>query len=627
MKTASLPDVCRYLWAVLAALACAASTVWAAPAWAQTATLQSQDQRVALWQSLQIVQDPEGRYTHQEAADEVAAGHADSLPHANATYGKWLPHPYWARFDLHNPAATSQRWLISFEQPTQDGIALWQQTGATGGWTALQQPEQERPFALGSGHLYPIWRIELLAGQSHNLVRFPMYAVRDETFVQEQQGLHLGLGFVLTVPLVVMLYGLTLLRVAEDKSLPLFLAMAACEMVGASWVCGLMHEVLPWIGRPASGWIGWAAYVGMLGLSCLHAKVFMQTRQNDRLAHAVLTAGVGVWLLGVPLIVGLWPESVRLTLVLGGTAHAFTMTWLALRGLRRQPGAVMGLFVSVWLVYAASAVLYLLYRVAQLPVYVSLMSSVVQGSLVAALLGSAVGLQIVRRRAELQLLVERAQDRSLLYASAHHDLLQPLQSIGLYMQTLPMAGEAQRQQLHKNMNAALSAVNDFMAGLQQLSADQPAQVQLQHTTLQNALAPVIEEYRHWCRDKHITLRYVPAREALHTDPQQLQRIARNLLSNALRYTQAGGRILIGCRRREGHRWLVVMDTGCGMTQEQATQCFEAFKRFAPPHSAPEGMGLGLYSVKQTAHALGLKTLLRSVPGKGTAVWLSLGSSV
>ena len=220
--------------------------------------------------------------------------------------------------------------------------------------------------------------------------------------MHQQQTIHLGLGFVLAVPLVVVLYVLTLVRTADDKSLPLS-AMAACEMVGAAWICGLMHEAFPWIDRWASGWIGWAAYVAMLGLSCQHAKVFMQTRRTDRLANSMLTVGAVFWFVAVPLIVWGAAGAVRLTLVPGGTAHTFCMTWLVLRGWRRQSDAVMGLFMSVWLVYAVSAALYVLYRVAHFPAYVSLMSNFIQGSLVAALLGCAVSLQIVRRRAEMQL--------------------------------------------------------------------------------------------------------------------------------------------------------------------------------------------------------------------------------
>jgi two-component system, sensor histidine kinase len=162
-----------------------------------------------------------------------------------------------------------------------------------------------------------------------------------------------------------------------------------------------------------------------------------------------------------------------------------------------------------------------------------------------------------------------------------------------------------------------------MAGWQQLSGRQAVQPQLQTVNLHDVLAPIIEEYRHWCQGKHIMLRYRPLNILVYSDVQFLQRIVRNLLSNATRYTDSGGRILVGARRYRGTRWLVVVDTGIGMNAEQASQRFEAFRRFGAVEKIPQGMGIGLYSVKQMAHALGLQTSLRSTPGKGTTIGISI----
>ncbi|MDO8279841.1 MAG: 7TM-DISM domain-containing protein, partial [Burkholderiaceae bacterium] len=427
------------LW--IAILSCLL-TLWLGPVQAQPVELHADGPRTGLWQHLQVLPDAQDRLSPAEASEQMDRHPPVKLPHANVTFGKWLPDPYWARFELHNPTSGNTRWLIAYEVPTQDDVQLWRKDSTDSGtaWTQVPLREQRRTSTFGSGHLYPVWSIDIPRGantqylmqvRGHNLIRFPVYALREEAFVQQQQALHLGLGFVFAVPLVVVLYVLTLVRVAQDKSLPLFLAMAASEMLGAAWVSGLMHELFPWISRWSCGWIGGAGYAAMLGLSCQHAKVFMQTATKDRFSHALLSAGAWFWLALLPALACIYPEAFRLMLVTGGTVHALIMIGLALRGLRRQPGAVMGLFVSVWIVYAVSALLYVLYRVAHLPVYISLMSAFIQGSLVAALLGCAVSLQIMNRRTQMQQQIEAAQNRSLLYAAAHHDLWQPLQSLGL----------------------------------------------------------------------------------------------------------------------------------------------------------------------------------------------------
>lgn len=588
-------------------------------------------ERVPLWSVLQAVADPQGGHTPAQAAALVAAGRARTLPHPDHAFGNWLPYPYWAQLSLRNPDAEAQSWLLTYELPTQDEVRLWLQNGQ-GEWVEHPQVEQQRPLATFSGLLYPTWRLKLQGGQQiplmlridgYNLMRFPLFAVRDDTFVLKQGNLQLWIGVVLAVPLVVVLYVLTLIPVAADRSLPLFLAMAACEMLGSMWVCGALHQVFPWLDRWQTGWLGWAGYVGLLGLSALHARVFLGTREDAPVADRLLLAGAWFWLAVVPAIAFLWPETSRLMLVMGGSLHAFAMLFLAWRHHRQRAETHRLLFLAVWGVYAFSGLLYVLYRLIHLPIHVTLISNFVQGSLVAGLLGCAVSVQILRKRNLLQAGMQRAQDRSLFYAAAQHDLMQPLQSVGLYTQALRSAPSHQHDTLIRGIDDAMRAVEDFMLGMRQLGLDEPPALERCTVGLHAVLDPVVQEFRQWTQGRHITLRYQRVDRAIETDVPTLQRIVRNLLSNALRYTEEGGRILIGCRRRQGRLWLMVIDTGIGMSEADAARCFDAFQRGGEPGRVPEGMGLGLYSVKHLAALLEESTTLSSVAGKGTAVGVSL----
>jgi len=229
-----------------------------------------------------------------------------------------------------------------------------------GRWVEHPQLEALRPLGPSSGLLYPAWRLKLQGRQEvhlmlrldgYNLMRFPLFAVSDEAFVLTQGKLQLWIGLVLAVPLVVVLYVLTLIRVAADRSLPLFLAMAACEMLGAMWVSGVMHQLLPWVDRWQVGWLGWAGYVGLLGLSALHARVFLNTCEDDPVADGLLRAGAWLWLVVVPTIAILRPETSRLMLVMGGTVYAFAMVYLALRHAIKRAETHRLLFLAVWGVY------------------------------------------------------------------------------------------------------------------------------------------------------------------------------------------------------------------------------------------------------------------------------------
>ncbi len=587
--------------------------------------------RVPLWSALQAVADPQGEYGPEQIAARVASGQAARLPHANHAFGQGLPYPYWAQLTLNNPDAKPRSWVLTYELPTQDEVRLWLQDDR-GQWVEHAQLERLRPLAISSGLLYPAWRLHLQGRQEvrlmlrldgYNLMRFPLFAMQDDAFVLTQGKLHLGIGMMLAVPLVVVLYVLTLIPVAADRSLPLFLAMAACEMLGAMWVSGAMHHLLPWLDRWQTGWLGWAGYVGLLGLSALHARVFLDTRAEDPMADRLLRLGAWLWLMVVPLVACLWPYTSRRMLVMGGTVYAFAMMVLALRHAIRRAEMHRLLFLAVWGVYAFSGLLYVLYRLMELPIHVTLISNFVQGSLVAALLGCAVSAQILRRRNLLRASVSRAQDRSLLYAAAQHDLLQPLQSVNLYVQALRDAPLRKQEGLLQGIDEAMRTVNDFMVSMRQMSTNEQPVLDLKVVSLHAVLEPVVQEFRQWTRAHHITLRYLPVHRLVRTDVLMLQRIARNLLSNALRYTDEGGRILIGCRRRRGRLWLMVIDTGIGMSKADAARCFEAFQRGGELERVPEGMGIGLYSVKRMATLLGQSTKLASVRGKGTSVGVSV----
>jgi CheY-like chemotaxis protein/anti-sigma regulatory factor (Ser/Thr protein kinase) len=106
----------------------------------------------------------------------------------------------------------------------------------------------------------------------------------------------------------------------------------------------------------------------------------------------------------------------------------------------------------------------------------------------------------------------------------------------------------------------------------------------------------------------------------------VERILRNLVSNAIRYTKTGG-VLVGTRRRGRDVSLEVWDTGIGIPADQQARVFEEFYQLAnPERNSKKGLGLGLSIVKRLVNLLGAQVDLRSVPGRGSVfkVRLPLG---
>lgn len=103
---------------------------------------------------------------------------------------------------------------------------------------------------------------------------------------------------------------------------------------------------------------------------------------------------------------------------------------------------------------------------------------------------------------------------------------------------------------------------------------------------------------------------------IYSDADFLNVIWSNLISNAVKFTPAGGKIVVSLKEREGFAVLKVRDTGCGMNAETGARIFDKFYQGDRSH-AVEGNGLGLALVKKTIDILGGEIAVESELGKGS----------
>ena len=105
--------------------------------------------------------------------------------------------------------------------------------------------------------------------------------------------------------------------------------------------------------------------------------------------------------------------------------------------------------------------------------------------------------------------------------------------------------------------------------------------------------------------------------SIHSDPRLLEQMIRNLLSNALKYTERG-KVLLGCRRRGGMLSIEVWDTGVGIPAEELQAIFEEYHQLDnAARERSRGLGLGLSIVQRLGEMLGHRVRVRSRPGKGS----------
>jgi two-component system, OmpR family, phosphate regulon sensor histidine kinase PhoR len=144
-----------------------------------------------------------------------------------------------------------------------------------------------------------------------------------------------------------------------------------------------------------------------------------------------------------------------------------------------------------------------------------------------------------------------------------------------------------------------------------------------------ALGPLFWRLRHENEDaaiqRGIDLRVLATNAHVVSNPVLLNCILRNLLTNAIKYTEPGGRILIGCRWKGSELRIDVYDTGIGIPEDQLPRIFGAFTRLTPEHS--NGLGIGLSIVRRALDVLGHRIEVRSIVREGSLFSIYLPAAV
>ncbi len=229
-----------------------------------------------------------------------------------------------------------------------------------------------------------------------------------------------------------------------------------------------------------------------------------------------------------------------------------------------------------------------------------------------------------RREATRAEKAERA--KAQFFAAASHDLRQPVQSLYFFAQVLSdRLKDHPGRDLVASMGQSLDALKLLLDGLLDVSRLDAGVVEPNETDC--ALGPLLErlvaEYTVQAERQGLRLRLVETSLWTRTDPMLLERVLRNLIENALRYTALGG-ILIGCRRSGDTVRVQVVDTGIGIADDQQQAVFDEFFQVGnPERDRAKGLGLGLAIVRRLANLLGHRVTVRSRLGAGSAFSVEL----
>jgi signal transduction histidine kinase len=220
--------------------------------------------------------------------------------------------------------------------------------------------------------------------------------------------------------------------------------------------------------------------------------------------------------------------------------------------------------------------------------------------------------------------------RRQLLANLVHELGRPLGALRSAIQALA-GGAAHDPQLLEDLTTGM---DDQAARLQHLLDDLAhlhdqvlgdLEMEYQPLRVSDWLPKVLRPWQEAAQDKHLTWQTdIPVDlPEISADPDRLASVVENLVSNAIKYTHAGGMVSINALV-EGEELLIrVKDNGSGIDSDEQQKVFEPFYRGNQGRRFKQGMGLGLSIARDLIEAHGGRISLESEPGKGSLFTIHL----
>jgi signal transduction histidine kinase len=223
-------------------------------------------------------------------------------------------------------------------------------------------------------------------------------------------------------------------------------------------------------------------------------------------------------------------------------------------------------------------------------------------------------------------LTRATQARRQMTADIAHDLRNPLTVIGGYLESLQDGKLQPTPERFATMQAEVRHLQGLVEDLRTLSLADAGELKLHIQSINpgELLAHVAASYRHQAAQQKVEIKVKaePELPKIQVDPERMEQVLGNLVSNALRYTPEGGEVSLVAEQAEGSMIVSVQDNGTGIPPDILPHIFERSYRGDPARSGNES-GLGLAIVKSIVELHGGSVSATSQPGVGSCFSLTL----
>ncbi len=214
-------------------------------------------------------------------------------------------------------------------------------------------------------------------------------------------------------------------------------------------------------------------------------------------------------------------------------------------------------------------------------------------------------------------------------ANVSHELKTPLAVMQNYATLLrsPSISDAEREEYARAVSEACRRLADLIGNILKLNKLENRQIfpSGREYDLSDQLCSSLLSFESVWEEKGIEIEpRIPEGVMVMADPELLSLVWNNLISNALKFTERGGRVSVTLETPAPSQIRVsVRDEGCGISPEEGRRIFDKFYQGDTSH-ATEGNGLGLALVKRVVDIFGGEISVRSEEGKGSTFTVTLG---
>ena len=221
--------------------------------------------------------------------------------------------------------------------------------------------------------------------------------------------------------------------------------------------------------------------------------------------------------------------------------------------------------------------------------------------------------------------------KSKFLASASHDLRQPLNSMGLFLYAFSQTLRDNKPNLNvfEKVQHSYEALKELFDALLEVSRLDAGNVEcvMEPVALTPLLTHLVDEFKEQAKNQNLEIIYNGAQNTVMADRILLSRIVRNLLENAIKYTEQG-KITVEESVQGQTLSLSIKDTGIGIADCELENIFDEYHQLSNNRrDRRQGIGLGLAIVKKLAALMDYSIKVQSFLGQGSKFSIDLGIAI